>query len=116
MGAKTTTPMSEEERAAFESLSAQMQVRLDKQKAEIRRLHAELETTQTRLARLIKFLSAVETEEEKAYWESENARIRTEEREVIAALIHRRYEEVGTNVSVEGELLRLEDAVRARKS
>ncbi len=41
-------------------------------------------------------------------------RARAEEREACAQLVHQRYEEVDSETGVEGELLRLEEAIRAR--
>ena len=40
---------------------------------------------------------------------------RFEEREACAQLIHQRYEEVDSETGVEGELLRLEEAIRTRR-
>ncbi|SRR5258708_28935872 len=67
--------------------------------AEVRRLQAELETRFT---------------EEDADLLQDHAR--AEEREACAKLVHQRYEEVDSETGIEGELLRLEDAIRARSS
>jgi len=66
--------------------------------AEVRRLREELEGAQNR-ALLVK---------QRIY------RTRAEEREACAQLVHQRYEEVDSETGVEGELLRLEEAIRAR--
>ncbi len=51
-------------------------------------------------------------------WEWVDGRVdcaRAEEREACAQLVHQRYEEVDSETGVEGELLRLEEAIRTRR-